>query len=152
MIPMMQHELVQKEGWLSEGEFIDIMAVAQATPGVFAVNMAGYIGYKLGGLRVAVLAALGNILPSFLIILLLAGIFRQFKEYKLVEYAVRGIRPVVVALIAAPVFDGTHCGAHTLYALDPHRSCRAHLSARCLSYLRYTRSWPQWLAVWSHLS
>lgn len=117
MIPMMQHEIVQKEGWLSEGEFIDIMAVAQATPGVFAVNMAGHIGYKLGGLRVAVLAALGNILPSFLIILLLAGIFRQFKEYKLVEYAFRGIRPVVVALIAAPVFTMARTAGLTRYTL-----------------------------------
>ena len=117
MIPMMQHEIVQKEGWLSEGEFIDIMAVAQATPGVFAVNMAGHIGYKLGGLRVALLAALGNILPSFLIILLLAGIFRQFKEYKLVEYAFRGIRPVVVALIAAPVFTMARTAGLTRYTL-----------------------------------
>ena len=107
MIPMMQHEIVQKEGWLSEGEFIDIMAV----------NMAGHIGYKLGGLRVALLAALGNILPSFLIILLLAGIFRQFKEYKLVEYAFRGIRPVVVALIAAPVFTMARTAGLTRYTL-----------------------------------
>ena len=117
MIPMMQHEIVQKEGWLGEGEFIDIMAVAQATPGVFAVNMAGHIGYKLGGLRVALLAALGNILPSFLIILLLAGIFRQFKEYRLVEYAFRGIRPVVVALIAAPVFTMARTAGLTRYTL-----------------------------------
>ena len=80
MIPMMEHEVVRKEGWLSEEEFIDIMAVAQATPGVFAVNMAGHIGYKLGGVRVALLAALGNILPSFVIILLLAALFRQFKQ------------------------------------------------------------------------
>lgn len=115
MIPMMEHEIVKKEGWLAEEEFIDIMAVAQATPGVFAVNMAGHIGYKLGGVRVALLAALGNILPSFLIILLLAALFRQFKEYPLVEYAFRGIRPVVVALIAAPVFTMARSAGLTRY-------------------------------------
>ena len=81
------------------------------------MNMAGHIGYKLGGLRVALLAALGNILPSFLIILLLAGIFRQFKEYRLVEYAFRGIRPVVVALIAAPVFTMARTAGLTRYTL-----------------------------------
>lgn len=115
MIPMMEHEVVRKEGWLSEEEFIDIMAVAQATPGVFAVNMAGHIGYKLGGVRVALLAALGNILPSFVIILLLAALFRQFKQYPLVEYAFRGIRPVVVALIAAPVFTMARTAGLTRY-------------------------------------
>ena len=106
MIPMMEHEVVRKEGWLSEEEFIDIMAVAQATPGVFAVNMAGHIGYKLGGVRVALLAALGNIL---------AALFRQFKQYPLVEYAFRGIRPVVVALIAAPVFTMARTAGLTRY-------------------------------------
>ena len=99
MIPMMEYEIVRKERWLSEEEFIDIMAVAQATPGVFAVNMAGHIGYKLGGVRVALLAAL----------------FRQFKQYPLVEYAFRGIRPVVVALIAAPVFTMARTAGLTRY-------------------------------------
>lgn len=104
MIPMMEHEIVQKHAWLSQEEFLDILAVAQTSPGVFAANMSSHIGHKLAGMRGAILATLGGVLPSFLIILLIAFCFRAFKDIIWVEYAFRGIRPVVVALIAAPVF------------------------------------------------
>lgn len=104
MIPMMERELVGRKAWLSREEFLDIMAVAQTAPGVFAVNMSSHIGYKLGGLRAAVVATVANILPSFLIILVLAFGFRQMQDNRWVEYAFRAIRPVVVGLIAAPVF------------------------------------------------
>ncbi|MBF1047695.1 MAG: chromate transporter, partial [Porphyromonadaceae bacterium] len=79
MIPMMEREIVDKAGWLSKQEFLDILAVAQATPGIFAVDMAGHIGYKLGGVRMALLAAGANVLPSFVIILLLAAFFHEYK-------------------------------------------------------------------------
>ena len=57
MIPMMEHEIVKRTGWLTQEEFLDILAVAQATPGIFAVDMAGHIGHKLGGLRGAIIAS-----------------------------------------------------------------------------------------------
>ncbi|MDO4692317.1 MAG: chromate transporter [Porphyromonadaceae bacterium] len=104
MIPMMERELVDRKGWISREEFMDIMAVAQTAPGVFAVNMSSHIGHKLGGLTSGIVATVGNILPSFLIILALAFGFRHFQGNVWVEYAFRAIRPVVVALIAAPVF------------------------------------------------
>ena len=72
MIPMMEHEIVKRTGWLTQEEFLDILAVAQATPGIFAVDMAGHIGHKLGGLRGAIIASVANVLPSFVIILILA--------------------------------------------------------------------------------
>lgn len=115
MIPMMEREIVDKAGWLSKQEFLDILAVAQATPGIFAVDMAGHIGYKLGGVRMALLAAGANILPSFVIILLLAAFFHEYKDIQLVEYAFRAIRPVVVAMIAAPVFSMARTAQLTHY-------------------------------------
>ncbi len=115
MIPMMEREIVDKAGWLSKQEFLDILAVAQATPGIFAVDMAGHIGYKLGGVRMALLAAGANVLPSFVIILLLAAFFHEYKDIQLVEYAFRAIRPVVVAMIAAPVFSMARTAQLTRY-------------------------------------
>lgn len=104
MIPMIEHKLVHQYGWLTREEFMDILAVSQTAPGVFAVNMSQHIGQRLGGLRTSLWATLGVVLPSFIIILLLATVFRLARHNIWVEYAFRGIRPVVVALIAAPVF------------------------------------------------
>lgn len=117
MIPMMEHEVVERHGWLTRQEFLDILAVAQAAPGVFAVNMSSHIGQRLGGVRSAVVAGVGSVLPSFLIILLVAMFFRLFRENRWVEYAFRGIRPVVVALIAAPVFTMARSAELSRYTL-----------------------------------
>lgn len=104
MIPMMEAELVDKRQWIGREEFMDILSISQAMPGVFAVNMATNIGYKLRGVRGSVAAVLGNIMVPVLIILLLAACFRQFRGNEVVEAIFKGIRPAVVALIAAPVF------------------------------------------------
>ncbi len=104
MIPLIQEDLINKRKWISQKDFIDLMAVAQSAPGVFAVNIAIFIGYKLCGIKGSYTAALGTILPSFLIMLLIAIFFQQFKQYTLVENIFKGIRPCVVALIAAPTF------------------------------------------------
>lgn len=105
MIPLMEHELVQKQAWLSREDFLDILAVAQSSPGVFAVNMSSHIGYKLGGLRSSLVATLASVLPSFLIILLIAMGASLMSDNRWIDGAMRAIRPVVVALIAAPVFS-----------------------------------------------
>ena len=117
MIPMMEHEIVKRTGWLTQEEFLDILAVAQATPGIFAVDMAGHIGHKLGGLRGALIASIANVLPSFIIILILATFFQQFKELTPVQNAFRAIRPVVVALIAAPVFSMARSASLSRYTI-----------------------------------
>lgn len=105
MVPMMQREIVERRGWLTEAEFLDILAVAQTTPGVFAVNMSSHIGQRLGGLLSAIVASVANILPSLIIILALAIGAHYLSGIEWVEYAFRGIRPVVVALIAAPALS-----------------------------------------------
>ena len=80
-------------------------ALAQSVPGIFAVNIAIFIGYKLRNFRGALAMALGTILPSFFIMLAIALFFQQFKQYQIVENIFKGIRPAVVALIAAPTFS-----------------------------------------------
>lgn len=129
MVPMMEHEVVERHQWLSKEEFLDILAVAQTAPGVFAVNMSSHIGHKLGGVRSAIVATIGNVLPSYLLILLVAMFFRVFKDNLWVEYAFKGIRPVVVALIAVPVFTMARS------ANLSWQTCRIPLLAASLIYL-----------------
>ena len=104
MVPLIEEEVVNRKKWLSQEDFIDLLALSQSAPGVFAVNISIFIGYKLRKFPGALALALGAILPSFLIILGVALFFQQFKEYEAVENIFKGIRPAVVALIAAPTF------------------------------------------------
>ena len=105
MIPLIEHDVVERNGWLRKDEFLDLLAVAQSAPGVFAVNMAVFVGYKLRGKRGALAASFGCVLPSVVIILLIALFFRRFRHIEVVNNIFMGIRPVVVALIAVPVFN-----------------------------------------------
>ena len=105
MVPLIEEEVVNKKQWITQEEFIDLLAVSQSVPGVFAVNFSIFIGYKLRKFPGALALALGAILPSFLIILAIALFFHQYKEYEVVENIFKGIRPAVVALIVAPTFS-----------------------------------------------
>lgn len=105
MIPVIETEVVEKHKWVSREEFLDLIAVAQSCPGVFAVNISIFIGYKLKQTKGAVITTLGTILPSFLIILFIAMCFRQFQDNEIVASIFRGIRPAVVALIAVPTYN-----------------------------------------------
>lgn len=105
MIPMIEAEVVDKHRWVSKEEFLDLIAIAQSCPGVFAINISTFIGYKLRKVRGALACAVGTALPSFLIILLIAMFFHQFKDNPVVAAIFRGIRPAVVALIAVPTFN-----------------------------------------------
>ena len=104
MIPLLEQKVVDEKHWLGREELMDLMAVAQSCPGVFAVNISIFIGYKLRKTPGALLCTVGTALPSFVIILAIALFFQQFRHYSAVESIFRGIRPAVVALIAAPVF------------------------------------------------
>ena len=105
MIPLIEAEVVDRYKWLEKQDFIDLIAVAQSCPGVFAINMSIFIGYKLRRLRGALCTSLATTLPSFLLILLIAMFFKQFEDNTIVAAMFRGIRPAVVALIAAPTFS-----------------------------------------------
>lgn len=104
MIPLIEADVVEKRKWVEREEFLDLMAIAQSCPGIFAVNMSIFIGYKLRGVKGSIVCALGTVLPSFLIILGLALFFQQFRDNETVQRIFMGIRPAVVALIAAPTF------------------------------------------------
>ena len=105
MIPLIEEEVVNKHRWVEKDEMLDLIAIAQSCPGVFAINIATFIGYKLNKTRGAIATALGTALPSFLIILAIAMFFSQFKDNPYVAAMFRGIRPAVVALIAVPTFN-----------------------------------------------
>ncbi len=104
MVPLIEADLVDKRKWISREDFLDLMALSQTVPGIFAVNIAIFIGYKLRGFWGAFWMALGTVLPSFAIMLLIALFFRQLQHLDTVERIFKGIRPAVVALIAAPTF------------------------------------------------
>ena len=105
MIPLIEEEVVNRHKWVSKDEMLDLIAIAQSCPGVFAINISIFIGYKLRKTRGAIATALGTALPSFLIILAIAIFFHQFEDNRVIAAMFKGIRPAVVALIAVPTFN-----------------------------------------------
>ncbi|NLM07023.1 MAG: chromate transporter [Tissierellia bacterium] len=101
MLPFIERDVVEIKKWLTEEEFIDILAIAESTPGPVAVNTATYVGYKLNGMKGVVSATLGVVLPSFLAIILFISFFWEFRNNTTVISALKGIRVAVVALIAS---------------------------------------------------
>ena len=104
MIPIIQRELSSR-GWIGDDELPDIIALAQSAPGVRAVNMSIFAGYRLRGVKGSIAATLGSILPSFVTILLIAIVFSTFKDSPVVVRIFKGIRPVVASLIAVPMIN-----------------------------------------------
>lgn len=104
MIPLIESKVVDEKRWIDREMLLDLIAIAQSCPGIFAVNIGIFIGYKLRRTPGALVCALGTSLPSFIIILVIALFFRHFRENEFVDRFFRGLRPAVVALIAAPVF------------------------------------------------
>lgn len=103
MIPLIQREIVDEQKWLDEEEFMNMIALAQAAPGIIAVNSAIFIGYRIAGWKGLIASVIGAVIPSFLIILLIAMVFRGIREVKEVEAVMKGMRPAVLALLAATV-------------------------------------------------
>lgn len=103
MIPLIQQEVVA-HGWLTLLELTDFIAVAESTPGPFAVNIATFVGMEMGGLAGALMTTTAVVLPSFIIILFIAKAFSNFQQNKWVQGALYGMRPVVIGLIAAAVW------------------------------------------------
>lgn len=100
MIPMMQDFIVDQKGWVSYEEIMNFIAISESTPGPFAINMATFVGTSQYGILGAIVATIAVILPSFLIILLIAKLFANFSNNRFVKAALGGIRPVVIGLIS----------------------------------------------------
>lgn len=103
MIPLIQREVIERRKWIDKKDFLDMLVLAQSTPGPIAVNTSVFVGYKTAGVAGAITATLGTILPSFMVILLLALFFAEVRENRYVDAAFRAMRPAVVALIVAPL-------------------------------------------------
>lgn len=103
MIPLIEKEVVDRKKWMDKDDFIDMLALAQSSPGPIAVNVSVFVGYKVAGILGSIFATLGAILTAFLILLIIAMYFVGIKNNAVVERIFKGISPAVAALIAAPV-------------------------------------------------
>ncbi len=103
MIPIIQHEVITRHKWIAEQEFVDLLTLAQTAPGPISLNTAVFVGYKCRGFMGALAAISGVILPSFLVILVVAMFFAEIRDNRWVDAAFKGMRPAVVALIVAPI-------------------------------------------------
>ena len=102
MLSLIQYEVVEKHAWLTAGEFTDIVAISQMTPGPIGINSATYIGYTVtGNVFGSAVATFAVCLPSFIILLLIAKAFQKFSSNRWVNYAFLGLRPAIVGLIAS---------------------------------------------------
>ncbi len=102
MIPLIQKE-IEQNGWINAKEYADIIAISQMTPGPLAVNAATYVGAKVSGVLGSISATLGVSLPSFILIVIIAHFFIQFKDNVVVESILKGVRPVTIAMVASAV-------------------------------------------------
>lgn len=105
MIPLIQQEVVVNHGWLTMSELTDFIAVAESTPGPFAINTATFVGIKIAGLPGAALTTFGVVLPSLVIILIIAKSFHHFKDNVWVQACLYGMTAVVIGLIAAAIYS-----------------------------------------------
>ena len=103
MLPMLQREVVEKRGWITEEQILDCYAIGQCTPGVIAVNTATFVGFRQAGILGAAAATVGVVAPSLLIISALAGILRRIAHYDAVRHAFAGIRVAVSVLVGQAV-------------------------------------------------
>lgn len=99
MIPLIQKEAVENHGWVSDDDILEIVAIAESTPGPIAINSATFVGYRAAGILGSAMATFGVVLPSFVIILLISYVLRQFQQLPAVQYAFWGIRAGVVAML-----------------------------------------------------
>ena len=119
MIPIIERELIDKRTWIDRGEFLDLLTLAQSVPGPIAVNTSVFVGYRMRGLRGAVAALTGAVLPSFALILVIALFFAGIRQNPVVDAAFKGMRPAVVALIVGPVVSlarGMHPALYVVIA------------------------------------
>ncbi len=105
MLPLIEKYAVYDKKWITEGEFVEMVALTQSIPGPIAVDSAAYIGYKCAGLPGSLAAVFGSVLSAFLVLLIIAVYFSNINDNKTVEAVFKGIRPAVVALLALPVLS-----------------------------------------------
>ena len=103
MVPLIEREVIDKKRWVKREDFLDLLTIAQSAPGPIALNTAVFVGYRIRGLKGALSALMGIVLPAFVIILLVAIFFADIRDNQYVDAAFKAMRPAVVALIVAPI-------------------------------------------------
>ncbi len=105
MIPLIQKEIAHKKKWITDEDILEIVAIAESTPGPIAINAATFVGYRYAGFMGALAATLGVVIPSFLIILIISYVLNEFESFKGVQYAFNGIRAGVLALVVKALYS-----------------------------------------------
>ena len=149
MIPIMEQEFVDKNKWMDKQEFMDIMVVAQTTPGIFAIDMASHIGYKLKGVWGGIVGAIGIALPSIIAILIIAMFFQHFQGQLLGGQVLHGCAPCRGSAHCCALLQDGKDGKHQpLQHLDSSGLLSADCSIRHLPYLHHHRSRCAGMALW----
>jgi len=104
-LPLIQEQVLEKNHWLTQAEFMDVLTISQMTPGPIAINASTFVGTKVAGLPGAIVATVGCVTPSCIIVLILAGLYYRYKGFSLIEGIIKGLRPAVVALIGSAAFS-----------------------------------------------
>lgn len=121
MLPLMQ-DVVFRQNWLTEQQFLDIIAISQVTPGPIAINTATFVGHQVAGVLGAFVATFSSALPSFIVILIVASVFNKIKNSTKKDFFFRGVKPVTLALIA---FAGIIIAKPTFFVRDYSQSAKA---------------------------
>lgn len=105
MLPFIQDQAIEVYGWLTTHEFLDILGIAQVTPGPISINTATFVGYRTAGISGAIVATTAVVLPSFIIVLTISFFFHKFHKSKTVQNVFKGLRPIVLGLVASAAVD-----------------------------------------------
>lgn len=144
MLPLIQKEIIENYGWLTQTEFVDIIAIAEMTPGPVAINSATFIGYSTAGILGSIFATAGVVTPSLVLMILVVKLLNRFYENRWVQAAFDGLRPAVVALIA---------GAAIYVARTSLTDIISSLIALgAFALLIFTRLHPIWVLILSALA
>lgn len=119
MVPLIQEEICQR-GWMTDEKLIELIAVCESTPGSLAVNMATYLGLQMSGIAGAIVCTIGVVTPAFIIICIISNAFERFKESRIIQAVMKGLKPAVVALIfvsAVSIFKTIFIGQQSIKQL-----------------------------------
>ena len=144
-MPLIQHQVVELHGWLSLGEFTDLVTISQMTPGPIAINSATFVGTKIAGVGGAVVATLGCILPSCILVTLIAWVYLKYRSMHLLQGVLKTLRPAVVAMIAAAgmlIIVSAFFGEGNPVSLNTFHAAEAVIFAGALVLLRWKKMNP----------
>ena len=149
-MPLIQGQVVTLHGWLTISEFTDLIAISQMTPGPIAVNSATFVGMKIAGIPGAVVATAGCILPSCIIVTILARLYLKYRNLDLLQGVLRSLRPAVVAMIASAgilILKNAFWGSGESIALTGTEWSMVLIFVICVVLLRKTKLNPIWVMV-----